>query len=90
MRSMLLPEQPWRPSCRPILGAFHSVAPILVRPRVGAPFGAAPLRCSHGDAQTPASRSSSPQDDQGPPQEAVLKAISGESPKDPNLLSVAL
>ncbi|CAL9090612.1 unnamed protein product [Musa acuminata var. zebrina] len=76
MRSMLLSEQPWRPSCRPILGAFHSVATPLVGPRVRAPFVAAPLRCSHGDAQTPASRSSSPQDDQGPPQEAVLKAIS--------------
>lgn len=35
----------------------------------------APLKCSHGEIGPPPQ----PQDDQGPPQEAILKAISGES-----------
>ncbi|CAD5177459.1 unnamed protein product [Musa acuminata subsp. malaccensis] len=45
--------------------------------------GTAPLRCSRGDAPSAAS----PQDEQGPPQEAVLKAISGESLKSPILVA---
>ncbi|CAL9189417.1 unnamed protein product [Musa hybrid cultivar] len=50
-----------------------------------ATWGTAPLRCSRGDAPSAASR----QDEQGPPQEAVLKAISGESRKSPFCFLVA-
>ncbi|CAL9183131.1 unnamed protein product [Musa hybrid cultivar] len=84
VRSMLLSEQPWRPFRRPILAASHSIIPpLLPEPRVRATWDTAPLRCSRGDAPSAAS----PQDEQGPPQEAVLKAISGESLKFPILVA---
>ncbi|RRT73954.1 hypothetical protein B296_00011814 [Ensete ventricosum] len=90
MRSMLLSEQPWRPFRRPILAASHSIIPpLLPEPRVRATWWTAPLRCSRGDAPSAASPSSSPLDEQGPPQEAFLKAISGESRKPGSLYSVA-
>ncbi|KAJ6837227.1 uncharacterized protein M6B38_278940 [Iris pallida] len=54
---------------RPILSSpFPSILLPPARSRVRVLHGATPLRCSHGH--------SSPQDEQGPPQEAVLKAIS--------------
>ncbi|XP_042383931.1 uncharacterized protein LOC121976021 isoform X2 [Zingiber officinale] len=68
MRSMLLSEQPWHLSRSAVLA---SSSPILRR-RGKAWFGASPIRCSRGDSPSP----TSPQDEQGPPQEAVLKAIS--------------
>ncbi|XP_026663796.1 uncharacterized protein LOC103715842 [Phoenix dactylifera] len=72
--SVLLWEPwPWRPP------SLHRPPPPLLRPsRATVFYGASPLRCSHSEAPSPASSpsSSSPQDDQGPPQEAVLKAIS--------------
>ncbi|KAJ6806773.1 uncharacterized protein M6B38_105460 [Iris pallida] len=58
-------------SHRPLLSTFPSI--LLPRSTVRVFHGAAPLRCSHGHSSPP---SSSPQEDQGPPQEAVLKAIS--------------
>ncbi|KAM0947085.1 putative YbeD-like domain superfamily protein [Dioscorea sansibarensis] len=65
--SVLLSE-PWRrPLHRPFPFVFFPFPPAS-RSRFR-PVGA-PLRCSSGDASSP-----SP-DDQGPPQEAVLKAIS--------------
>ncbi|KAJ0969202.1 hypothetical protein J5N97_022079 [Dioscorea zingiberensis] len=64
VRSVLLSE-PWRrPLRHPNPLAFFP-SPPASRSRF-----AAPLRCSHGDASSPGP------DDQGPPQEAVLKAIS--------------
>ncbi|XP_074580117.1 uncharacterized protein LOC141836510 [Curcuma longa] len=68
MRSMLLSEQPWHLS----RSAVFASSPPILRRRGKAWFGAAPIRCSRGDAPSP----TSPQDEQGPPQEAVLKAIS--------------
>ncbi|XP_010905173.1 uncharacterized protein [Elaeis guineensis] len=72
--SVLLSEPwPWRPP------SLHRPPPLLLRPSRATVFhGASLLRCSHSEAPSPtsSSSSSSPQDDQGPPQEAVLKAIS--------------
>ncbi|XP_042413453.1 uncharacterized protein LOC122002375 isoform X1 [Zingiber officinale] len=66
--SMLLSERPRRLSHSTVLA---SSPPLLWR-RGKAWFGATQIRCSHGVAPSAAS----PQDEQGPPQEAVLKAIS--------------
>ncbi|XP_072955407.1 uncharacterized protein [Typha angustifolia] len=69
LRSVLLSE-PWRPpQHRPTshLASFPSL-PLLPRSRVRV------LRCSGGSDAAPSPSSAS--DDQGPPQEAVLKAIS--------------
>ncbi|XP_074575859.1 uncharacterized protein LOC141832262 [Curcuma longa] len=66
--SMLLSEQPWRLSRSTVLA---SSLPLLGR-RGKAWFGTTRIRCSQGNAPSPAS----PQDEQDPPQEAVLKAIS--------------
>ncbi|KAK8933875.1 hypothetical protein KSP39_PZI015641 [Platanthera zijinensis] len=61
---------PWRPARRSILSVFPP-APFL-RSRVRIPTTAPLLGCSLADVPSPAL----PEDDQGPPQEAVLKAIS--------------
>ncbi|KAH7664093.1 YbeD/HP0495-like protein [Dioscorea alata] len=64
----MLVSEPWRrPLHRPFPFAFFPFSPAS-RSRFR-PIGS-PLRCSSGDA------SSTLPDDQGPPQEAVLKAIS--------------
>ncbi|XP_008805295.1 uncharacterized protein LOC103718319 [Phoenix dactylifera] len=73
---LLSEPRPWFPS---LSSSSSSSPPSLVRPsRVRVFHGVSPLRCSQGEAPSPASSSSSssPPDDQGPPQEAVLKAIS--------------
>ncbi|PKA55533.1 hypothetical protein AXF42_Ash006735 [Apostasia shenzhenica] len=70
LRSVLLTE-PWRPSgCRPAFSAFRT--PSLLQPRFRLTTGASSLRCCLGDAPSAAFS----HDDQGPPQEAVLKVIS--------------
>ncbi|XP_020111194.1 uncharacterized protein LOC109726155 isoform X2 [Ananas comosus] len=78
-RSLLLLSDPsWRLSPRsppPHLLLLRSRVRV---PRSGSAAAAAPLRCSYGGEAAPSS-SSSPApnpDEQGPPQEAVLKAIS--------------
>eukprot|EP00262_Sarcandra_glabra_P018660 TRINITY_DN6781_c0_g2_i1.p1 TRINITY_DN6781_c0_g2~~TRINITY_DN6781_c0_g2_i1.p1 ORF type:complete len:209 (-),score=20.45 TRINITY_DN6781_c0_g2_i1:477-1079(-) len=73
--SVFLPElwRPFRPSVSSLSLAYSPLPPKLIL-RVRVLHRATSLKCSHGEA--PGTSCSSSHDDQGPPQEAVLKAIS--------------
>ncbi|KAL0921354.1 hypothetical protein M5K25_008418 [Dendrobium thyrsiflorum] len=70
LHPVLVLTEPWSSAHRPVLSVSLRVQLIWPRVRVStfAPF----MRCSRSDVPSPAFS----QDEQGPPQEAVLKAIS--------------
>ncbi|XP_020590976.1 uncharacterized protein LOC110031894 [Phalaenopsis equestris] len=70
LHSVVVLMEPWSPAHRSALSVSLPVQ--LLRPRVRVSTAAPFLRCSRSDIPSPAF----PQDEQGPPQEAVLKAIS--------------
>ncbi|XP_028552260.1 uncharacterized protein LOC110099438 isoform X4 [Dendrobium catenatum] len=70
LRPVLVLTEPWSSAHRPVLTV--SLPAQLIRPRVRVSTFAPFMRCSRSDVPSPAFS----QDEQDPPQEAVLKVIS--------------